>query len=109
MCDGVPAYQADGDDGPALFRRGSGDGGSNTRWVVADSSALETCDDTDAYLGSAVYYHGPPTALAYSMIRNMNGGIGFTDLESPDEEGRPKLAGLGCLSDCGITITAGGR
>ena len=98
LCNGVPAYQKGGDGGPVLYRYAWSDG--DTRWKVADSSALDTCAGSSLYLYSAKNGHAStPIAPAYSTGENWDGGTGWIDQDaSPD-----------CISDCGITVTAGGR
>ena len=99
LCSGAPAYQKGGDEGPVLYR--FEDNWGNTYWLVYDSSALDDCSENSyAYLYSALNDQpGPPTAPAYSTGTSYDGGTGWVDHDvSPS-----------CYSDCGITVTAGGR
>jgi hypothetical protein len=111
LCDGVPAYQKGGSDGPVLYRWERGDG--RTWWSVGASSKLETCDGAhyaSIYLTSSDNYpSGPPTEPGYSNELtepgysnglNEHGGTGWIDQDIPYPY---------CTSDCGIAIAAGGR
>jgi hypothetical protein len=98
LCHGAPAYQRGGGEGPVLYRFEGWD--DTTGWRVADSSALDTCSWNSLYLESAtIDQPGPPTAPAYSTGTNAHDGTGWRD-----NDASPR-----CTSDCGITVTAGGR
>jgi hypothetical protein len=105
LCNGAPAYQKGDGDGPVLLRIQNS--GGITYWDVADSSALDTCFYKSLYLWSAYNDQlggGPPSAPAYTTGANGNGGTGYST--------RDQVSRLGtgdCYSDCGITVTAGGR
>ena len=69
-------------------------------WPTAASSALDTCSWNSLYLESADNDQpGPSTAPAYSTGRNFRGWTGWADFGASPM----------CTSDCGITVTAGGR
>ena len=95
-------YQKGGGDGAVLYRT---EVYGRTRWIVGDSSALETCGNTyGSYLYSAYSYQagsGLPTAPAYSTGDNPAGGTGWMDYDAS-----PYAA---CTSGCGIAIAAGGH
>ena len=100
MCDGAPAYQKGGGDGPVLHRS---DWMDATQWQVGNSSVLETCKNYPNYLRSfsrswsALGAGGPPTAQAYTTGDD-GYGTGWVDLESSPH----------CTADCGISIFATG-
>ena len=84
-----------GGGGPVLFRGAWSP--DETTWFAGGSAALDTCYPS-GYLISADNDHpGPPTAPAYSTGTNWHGETGWVDYDA------------WCYSDCGITVTAGGR
>ena len=100
LCNGAPVYQKGSGDGPVLSLADWG--GSGTRWVVTDSSALETCNSGSSYLFSAYNDQAggdSPKVPAYNTGSNGAGGTGWVDID----------ASPSYRSGCGCAIVAGGR
>lgn len=96
LCDGAPAYQKGGTDGPVLYRVYEN---GYTKWYLSSSNALESCYSfSPAYKSQSNHGLGyAPTAPAYGSGCGGGNTCGWFSWSSGDDD---------CYSYC-IHVTVG--